>query len=64
MVNGEFIKAKRQERGLSQIELAKLCGYDTSTICKLEKGVIEDVPLSKAVQLAKALKVKPTDLIK
>ena len=65
MINGELIKQKRIERKLSQEELAKLCGYtDKSVICHLEKGDINDIPLSKAVQLAKALKVTPTELSK
>lgn len=63
MINGELIKQKRIERKLSQEELAKLCGYaDKSVICHLEKGDVNDIPLSKAVQLAKALKVTPTEL--
>lgn len=65
MINGELIKQKRIERGLSQTELAILCGYeDKSSICRLEKGEQDDIPLSKAVQIAKVLKVKPTELTK
>ena len=63
MINGDLIKKKRLERGLSQTELARLCGYtDKSMICHLEKGEIDDVPLSKAIQIAKVLKIKPTEL--
>lgn len=65
MINGKLIRQKRLERGLSQEELAKICGYaDKSVICHLEKGDVNDIPLSKAVQLAKALKVTPTELTK
>lgn len=65
MINGDLIKKKRIERGLSQDELAKLCGYaDKSVICHLEKGDVNDLPLSKAIQIAKILKVTPTELSK
>ena len=64
MINGELIKQKRLERGLSQNELAALCGYaDKSAICKLESGIFEDVPLTKAIKIAQVLKIKPTDLV-
>lgn len=64
MINGMLIKELRLKRGLSQSELATLCGYyDKSSISRMENGEINDIPLSKAVQLAKVLKVKPTDLI-
>jgi len=65
MINGELIRQKRLERGLSQEELAKICGYaDKSVICHLEKGDVNDIPLSKAIQIAKVLKVTPTELTK
>lgn len=64
MINGKLIKELRLKRGLSQSELAALAGYyDKSSISKMENGEINDIPLSKAVQIAKVLKVKPTDLI-
>ncbi len=63
MINGELIKQKRLERGLSQQELAILCGYnDKSAICKIETGCVEDIPLTKAIKMAQILKVKPTEL--
>lgn len=65
MINGELIKKKRIEKGLTQPELAKLCGYQNrASICMLEKGDIEDLPLSKAIVLAKVLGIKPTELTK
>ena len=64
MINGELIKQKREEQGLRQDELAKLCGYkNKASICQLEKGYDIDIPLSKAIIIAKVLKIKPTDLI-
>lgn len=65
MINGVLIKQKRQELGLSQTQLAALCGYtDKSVICHLEKGDIKDIPLSKAIIIAKQLQINPTDLAK
>ena len=65
MIDGDLIKQRRTELNISQAELAARCGYtDKSAIAHLEKGDIEDVPLSKAIQIAKALKMSPTRLIK
>ena len=65
MIDGEFIREKRIEQGLSQTDLAIKCGYtDKSAIAHLEKGDIDDIPLSKAIQIAKVLKIAPTKLLK
>lgn len=65
MVNGDIVKQRRLELGYSQTELAERCGYASKTfICHLEKGDIKDIPLSKAVLLAKALELTPTELCK
>lgn len=62
---GQNIKKYRTEKGLSQAELAKLCGFDSSnsrsTISKIEKGV-NDVPASTLKAIAKALGVTVCDL--
>lgn len=64
MINGRLIKELRLKRGLSQSELAKLVGfYEKSMISRIENGLVNDIPLSKAVQLAKVLKVNPIDLV-
>lgn len=64
MINGKLIKELRLKRGLSQSELAKLVGfYEKSMISRIENGLVNDIPLSKAVQLAKVLKVNPIDLV-
>ena len=57
---GMNIKRLREEKNLSQEELANLCGYSESnarsSMSKIEKG-INDVPASKLkVQLAEILK--------
>jgi transcriptional regulator with XRE-family HTH domain len=52
----------RQKRGFSQRELAKVSGVGHITIARIETGVF-DPRLSTLRRLAKALKVKLTDLI-
>lgn len=60
---GDNIKRLRKKIGLSQDELAELCGYTSrSSIAKIESGCV-DIPQSKIVVFAKALKVLPTDLL-
>ena len=60
---GERIKLLREQKGLSQAELAKAAGYDSrSSIAKIEKGVSD--PSQKALsRIADALEVRASDLI-
>ena len=52
---GEMIRNRRIELGLTQEELAERMGYTSKTsINKIELG-INDIPLSKVCQFAKAL---------
>ena len=59
----EKIKFLREERGMSQTELAKAAGYiSRSSISKIEKG--ESDPSQKMLsRIAAALGVKPSELI-
>lgn len=51
----ERIKARREQLGLSQTELAEKVGYsDKSSISKLEKGKAT-IPLERQIQLVEAL---------
>lgn len=60
---GDRIKARREELGLSQDELAKRMGYTSrSTINKVEKN-INDVTQSNVVKYAKALETTPSYLM-
>lgn len=52
----------RQKRGLSQRELARVSGVGHITIARIETGVF-DPRLGTLRRLAKALKVKLTDLV-
>ena len=57
------IRARREELGLSQEELAKRMGYNSrSSIKKIEKGE-NDIPQSKIVAFAQALRTTPEALM-
>jgi len=57
------IKDLREQKGLSQDELAKLTGYTSrSSIAKIEKGEV-DLTRSKIIAFAKALDTTPGNLI-
>ena len=59
----ENIRKLRLEKSMSQQELARLTGYtDRSSIAKIEKGEV-DLTLSKIELFAKALGVKPGELM-
>jgi len=56
-ITGERIRRARLVKGLTQGELAALCGYsDNTTIYKIEKGK-QDIPTSKIKLLCKALDI-------
>lgn len=60
---GRNIKKFRQERKLSQKELADMTGYKTaSMISQIEAGK-QNLPLPKIIQIAEALNVPPGDLM-
>lgn len=62
MTIGERIKLRREELGMTQEELAKLCGYKSrSSINKIELS--RDLPLKKVKQMADALQTTPSDLM-
>lgn len=57
------IKRLREEKGLSQEELAKMTGYtNRSSVAKIEKGEV-DLQRSKIIAFAKALNVRPGELM-
>ena len=59
----ENIRRRREELGISQEELANMLGYKSrSSINKIEKG-INDIPQSKIVEFAKALRTTPEELM-
>lgn len=59
----ENIKNLREQKGMSQDELAELTGYTSrSSIAKIEKGLV-DLQQSKILAFAKALNVSPSELM-
>ena len=57
------IKKRRMELGLTQDDLAKLCGYtDRSSIAKIESGKI-DLTQSKILLFAEVLRTTPAELM-
>lgn len=59
----ENIKNLREQKGMSQDELAELTGYTSrSSIAKIEKGLV-DLQQSKIIAFAKALGVTPSELM-
>lgn len=63
MTIGERIRKKREELKLSQEQLAEIMGYKSKTsIHKAEQG-ITDLPQSKIIEFAKALKTTPSYLM-
>lgn len=60
---GKRIKARREELGITQAELAKRLGYKSkTTIAKIESGV-NDIVQSKVVSFAEALDTTPAYLM-
>lgn len=63
MTVGEKIKRRRIELGMSQEDLAKKLGYkDRSALSYLEKRG-EGLKLSRAKEIAEALRMDPADLL-
>lgn len=57
------IKNRRLELGMTQSELARLAGYENrSSIARIERGDT-NLPQSKIIDIAKALKVTPSYLM-
>ena len=60
---GKKIRELREQRGLSQEELAIKCGYASKhAISKIETG-ISDVAPTKMIKIASALNVDPQDIM-
>jgi len=58
---GPKLKARREEMGLTQLELANKIKVSESYICQIEKGKM--VSLKKLEQVAKVLKCEAKDLL-
>jgi transcriptional regulator with XRE-family HTH domain len=62
-ISGEKLRRIRDERLLSQRELAEKAGLSPTTILKLEAGRVEDPHPRTVRKLADALEVEPRALI-
>ena len=63
MTLGEKVKARREQIGMTQEELARKMGYKSkSSITKIEKGE-RDLPQSKIKQIADCLGTSPSYLL-
>ena len=61
---GRKIKEFRRKRGITQEQLAELAGPSYKYIQRIEGKTPPDVRLTTIVRLAKALKVRPDELLK
>ena len=61
---GEAIKNRREQLGLSQLDVAFACGVDKSTVCMWEKGRIKHIKSDKVFDLAQVLQLNPRALLK
>lgn len=59
---GERIRSFRKQVGWSQEELAEACGLHRTYVGAVERGE-RNVSLINIVQFARALQVKPSDLV-
>lgn len=60
---GRNIKSIREKKGVSQTELADLCGFERSTTNRIESGG-SNVTAKTLLKIAKALNVPVADLVK
>lgn len=58
-MKNNLIKSRREELGLSQVDLAEKIGVNVSTISRWESGDIENMKRDKIAKLAQALNISP-----
>ena len=59
MTVGDRIKRKREELGMSQIELAKSFNASKQTLYKYENNIVTNIPLNNIEMISKKLRVSP-----
>lgn len=62
MTTGEVIKSRREELGMTQVELAKRIGVSKSFVNKVERDASK-LPYTRVVDFAIALSCRPAELI-
>ena len=60
---GRNIKSIRENKGITQTELADLCGYERSTLNRIEAGG-SNVTAKTLLKISKALAVEVAELVK
>ena len=63
MTIGERIKKKREELGLTQEELGRLCGTTKQSVFKYENGIVTNIPLDRLSTIAEKLNVSTAYLM-
>jgi transcriptional regulator with XRE-family HTH domain len=63
MTKGERIKKLREEKCLTQEELARLLNTTKQTISKYEKGIVTNIPSDKLEEMMKIFDVTPNYLM-
>jgi len=63
MTIGDRIKALREAKGMTQIELADMTGTTKQTIYKYETGIVTNIPSDRIESIAKVLNVSPAYLM-
>lgn len=56
------LKACREERGITQVELAKLSGLSRATIIKIENNEEVNVNTQTIAKIAEVLKMPPSEI--
>ena len=59
MTVGDRIRRKREELGITQIDLAKSFNASKQTLYKYENNIVTNIPLNNIEMIAKKLRVSP-----
>lgn len=59
---GKHLKNLREEKNISQADLAYECGVEISQISRMERGLL-NTSISNIYYIAKALQITPKDLL-
>lgn len=62
MTVGDRIKYYREEKHLSQRNVADRLGYASQTVFKYEKGIVSEIPLTVIERIADVLEISPAVL--
>lgn len=60
---GSRIKKARENVGISQEQLGKMCRTTKQTIFKYESGLVTNIPMDRIVAIANALSVDPCTIM-